>query len=172
MYAAFGDPSSIFAVECAPPDALPLRQSVEYALGRLGKRAFLVVAADQFDHAAHANDTARLVSLADDLAAAVRFAAFGAGDDDLVVVTGDHLTVAGTRLHSREAVPLLLYGGRAAAAARAAGAEGTVTADAFPKLFPFYSPSCGVGDAAVRKVVFALTLNAIAFVLAATLVFR
>ena len=71
----------------------------------------------------------------------------GRRSDALVVVTGDHTTLPNSTRHSPDAVPIMLYGGTARAAAERA--LKTLTAAAvmkvpkiaavdFPLLFPFF----------------------------------
>ena len=72
----------------------------------------------------------------------------GRRSDALVVVTGDHTTLPNSTRHSPDAVPIMLYGGTARAAAERA-LKTPLTAAAvmkvpkiaavdFPLLFPFF----------------------------------
>lgn len=117
----FGDMRSALAGECGLLDGPSLTDMTTAALARLraverGRPAFLVVAGDRIDAAAHAGDAAAVAAGLADFAGAVRaaIAAASARSDSLVIVTGDHMTIIGTAEHSAEGVPILAYGGLAA----------------------------------------------------------
>jgi alkaline phosphatase len=116
----FGDMRSALAAECGLLDGPSLEDMTTAALARLraverGRPAFLVVAGDRIDAAAHTGDAAAVAAGLADFAGSVRAAvvAASARSDALVIVTGDHGTVFGTAKHSSESVPILAYGGLA-----------------------------------------------------------
>ena len=111
----------------------------------------LVVTADRLDHAAHAGNAAAAEHEMDDVAAAVHIAvaALARRADATVIVTGDHGTHFGSAQHSDEAVPLLIYGAGARAAAgplawppAAGAAPPTIAATDLPAMFPYFRRDC------------------------------
>lgn len=107
--------------------------------------------------------------------------------DALIVVTGDHLTAPNSSTHLAEAVPIMLYGATAVAAAeRALGTKLTaasmlevprIAAVDFPLIFPFYNGgdrACvtGIHRKAGAIVWPAVVVGCVAMVVCAVLVCR